>query len=254
MAQTFVKQERQAEEPPAGTPSASRPFAWRRWLLLPLLAMGLLLIFPPEPLDFALSRLFWQPGEGFPLRRDFWLQDVLHDGVRFVAVGFAVLLLLLLTGSLLHLRLSLRLKPWRRHLAYLVVAITAASALMPPLKAATRMHCPRELTEFDGRETYVPLTAPAVAHHKSGRCWPGGHAATAFSLLALFFALRDNRPRLARRALYAVLAAGAVLSAAQIMRGEHFLSHNVWTLLIDWTICLLLYRLLLYRPGVGVTR
>lgn len=249
MAQTPVPQARHAAEPTAGTPSASRPFAWRRWLLLPLLAMALLLILPPEPLDFAVSRLFWQAGEGFPLRRDFWLQNVLHDGVRFVAVGFAVLFLSLLIGGVLHPRLRPRLKPWRRHLTYLVIAIAAASALMPPLKAATRMHCPRELTEFGGRETYVPLTAPAVAHHKDGRCWPGGHAATAFSLLALFFALRDKRPRLARRILYAVLTAGTVLSAAQIIRGEHFLSHNVWTLLIDWTICLLLYRVLLYRPA-----
>lgn len=232
---------------PAGTPPASRPFAWRRWLLLPLLAMGWLLVLPPETLDFAFSRLFWQPGVGFPLHHDFWLEDVLHDGVRMMAVGFAVLLLLLLVGSFLHRRG----RPWRRHLAYLAVAIAAASALMPPLKAATRMHCPRQLTEFGGAETFVPLTAPASMHHKAGRCWPGGHAATAFSLFALFFALRDSRPRLARRVLCAVLAVGTLLSAAQIMRGEHFLSHNLWTLLIDWVVCLLLYRVLLYRPARG---
>jgi membrane-associated PAP2 superfamily phosphatase len=32
-----------------------------------------------------------------------------------------------------------------------------------------------------------------------------------------------------------------------MMQGAHFLSHNLWTLLFDWTICLLCYRWVLYR-------
>jgi len=32
------------------------------------------------------------------------------------------------------------------------------------------------------------------------------------------------------------------------MQGAHFLSHSLWTLLLDWVICVLAYRLLLYRP------
>ncbi|MNY79341.1 hypothetical protein D3C86_2199390 [compost metagenome] len=31
------------------------------------------------------------------------------------------------------------------------------------------------------------------------------------------------------------------------MQGAHFLSHNVWTALFDWLICLGCYRMLLYR-------
>ena len=31
------------------------------------------------------------------------------------------------------------------------------------------------------------------------------------------------------------------------MQGAHFFSHNLWTLLFDWTICLACYRLVLYR-------
>jgi membrane-associated PAP2 superfamily phosphatase len=34
-----------------------------------------------------------------------------------------------------------------------------------------------------------------------------------------------------------------------MMQGAHFLTHNLWTLLFDWTICVLCYRWVLYeRP------
>ena len=169
---------------------------------------------------------------------------MLHDGVRQVAALGAVGLLLCLAGSFLHPGA----RAWRRPLLYLVLAIALSTASMPFFKSATKVYCPQQLEEFGGVQPYVPLLAPVAAPHDTGRCWPGGHAATAFSLFALYFVLRDRRPRQARWVLRAVLAGGAVLSAAQIMRGEHFFSHNLWTMLIDWTICLLLYRLLLYRP------
>jgi membrane-associated PAP2 superfamily phosphatase len=35
-----------------------------------------------------------------------------------------------------------------------------------------------------------------------------------------------------------------------MMQGAHFLSHNLWTLLIDWTICLSCYRWILYRRAI----
>lgn len=39
------------------------------------------------------------------------------------------------------------------------------------------------------------------------------------------------------------------MSLGRVMQGAHFLSHNLWTLLFDWTICLACYRLVLYRPA-----
>lgn len=80
---------------------------------------------------------------------------------------------------------------------------------------------------------------------------PGGHASSGFSLLALFFLLRDKRPRSARAALLFALGLGAAFSLGRMMQGAHFLSHNLWTLLLDWTICLLCYRWILYRAPLA---
>ncbi|WP_336347235.1 phosphatase PAP2 family protein [Pseudomonas monsensis] len=89
------------------------------------------------------------------------------------------------------------------------------------------------------------LCAPPVA-----RCWPGGHAATGFTLVALFFVLRDRRPRLARQAFIFAFALGSVFSISRMMQGAHFFSHSVWTAIFCWLICLGSYYWVLYRPTV----
>lgn len=224
----------------------SRPLNFPIALGLPLALMLALLLVEPNGLDFAVERLFYSPGLGFVGRHSFWLEDVLHDRAKQAVYLIWAAAVWALAGSFF----SARWYPWRRNLVYLLLALAASTAIVAPLKAATGMHCPWSLTQFGGQETFKALLAHNPPGHKAGRCWPGGHASAGFSLLALFFALRDQHFRAARWALWAALGLGSLFSLGRMAQGAHFLSHNLWTLLIDWTICLLLYRLLLYRkPG-----
>jgi membrane-associated PAP2 superfamily phosphatase len=45
------------------------------------------------------------------------------------------------------------------------------------------------------------------------------------------------------------LGLGGVFGLAQQLRGAHFLSHDVWTLMICWLIALALYLPMLGRGG-----
>ncbi|ELN4741044.1 phosphatase PAP2 family protein [Escherichia coli] len=98
-----------------------------------------------------------------------------------------------------------------------------------------------------------PVRSDSVAHEpvtqKFGHPrWPGGHAAAGFALFALFFALRDRRPNVAHVALIAATSLGTLFSLVRMAQGAHFFSHNLWTALLCWLICLTLYDLMLYRP------
>lgn len=212
-------------------PTDSRPMDFRLAVGIPLVLMTALLMFDPSGVDFALARLFYEPGQGFIGRNSFWLEDILHDRAKQAVI---LLGLLAIIGWLLSL-LPTRLRSWRRQLGYLVLALGLATSIVTPLKAVTGVHCPWSLSEFGGAETFTPLLAG------------GGHASAGFSLIALFFALRDRHPRSARVALAVALGLGAVFSLGRMMQGAHFLSHNLWTLLFDWLICVLCYRLILYR-------
>jgi membrane-associated PAP2 superfamily phosphatase len=225
----------------------SRYFDFRLGLGIPLLLMALLLLLDPSGLDFAIERLFYTPGQGFIGKHSFWLEDILHDRAKQLVIVFGVLAIIGFVISLLPTRLSV----WRRSLGFLVLALAVSTSIVTPLKALTAVHCPWSLSEFGGTETFTPLLSKRAATESPGRCWPGGHASSGFSLLALFFLLRDKRPRSARVALVFALGLGAVFSLGRMMQGAHFLSHNLWTLLFDWMICLLCYRWVLYRAPLA---
>ncbi|MCF5460092.1 phosphatase PAP2 family protein, partial [Pseudomonas syringae] len=141
-----------------------------------------------------------------------------------------------------------RLIPWRRELGCLVLSMALSTAFVTPVKVVTSVQCPWSLKEFGGQETYSELLSPRPATDKPGRCWPGGHAATGFTLFALFFALRDRRPRMAKMGLALAFGLGTVFSVGRMLQGAHFFSHNIWTAVFCWLICLGVYYFVLYRP------
>ena len=223
----------------------SRPFNFKLALGLPLLAALVLLASDPTTIDFYLAGLFYSPESGFIGRNNYYLETLLHDRAKQIVIAFGIVLLATFLLSLL----PTRLRKWRRSLCYLVVAIAVCTGVVSPLKAVTAVHCPWSLTEFGGQEIYSPLLQPRAPTQKPGRCWPGGHATTGFSLLALFFALRDRHPNTGRLALLVALCLGSLFSLGRMIQGAHFLSHNLWTLMFDWLICLIGYRLILYRTA-----
>ena len=197
------------------------------WLAAALLLA--LLAWDASGLDMVLAR--WAGGpSGFPLRENWLLTDVLHDGAKYLAWAFTLLLCLGVTwpvGPLARLPFSRRLQ--------LPMGAMLASVLITSLKAANGTSCPWELSDFGG-----------IAHHLShwsgwlgrdgggGRCFPAGHATTGFAFVGGYFALRTTSPRLARTWLAVAVLAGFMLGGAQQLRGAHFMSHTLWTGWICW--------------------
>ncbi|MDH0570173.1 phosphatase PAP2 family protein [Pseudomonas fulva] len=194
--------------------------------------------------DMDIANLFFDTATGqFIGRHSYLLENILHDRVKQGVIVLGVLALAVFAASFLVKGLY----SWRRELGCLVLALGVSTAFVTPLKKLTQVQCPWSLTQFGGSETYSKLLEPRPATDKPGLCWPGGHATTGFCLFALFFALRDRKPRLARVAFAAALIAGTVLSVGRMMQGAHFLSHNVWTAVFCWLIGLGAYYLVLYR-------
>ncbi len=224
-------------------PITSRPFNFFLALGVPLALMVLLLTFDPGNIDLRIEHLFYSPDAGFVGKRFWWFEDVLHDGAK---QGVIVIAVTAITGFMLSF-FPTRFAIWRRQLGYVVLAMAMSTSIVMPLKNLTQVHCPWSLTEFGGTETHSPLLGPRAPTSKPGKCWPGGHASGGFSLLAFYFVFRDRRQRWARLALLGALGLGIVFSLGRTMQGAHFISHNVWTFLIDWVICVVTYRLVLYR-------
>jgi len=231
-------------------PATSRPL--NLWVALGIPAMTALILILLEltSLDMDLARLMYDPVAGqFIGRHSYFLEDILHDRAKQAVIVVGL-------GAIVAFAASFfwqRLKNWRRELGCLVMAMALSTSFVTPLKAVTAVQCPWSLQEFGGKETYSELLSPRPATDKPGRCWPGGHAATGFTLFALFFALRDRRPRLARAALLFAFGLGTLFSVGRMLQGAHFFSHNVWTAVFCWLISLGCYYGILYRKPVTVT-
>ena len=214
---------------------------------IPLFMMVLLALFEPSQLDLWLADLMYQPGVGFIGAKSFFLEDILHDRVKEAVIGIAMILF---SGLLASFIFPSKIKIERRRWCYVVISMVIASSLITPLKKLTEVQCPWSLSRYGGVETYTSvMDKRATPVEKAGQCWPGGHASSGFTLFALFFALRDIRPRAAKIALAVAIGLGITLSLSRMLQGAHFLTHNVWTALIDWVVCTTLYRLMLYRPA-----
>jgi membrane-associated PAP2 superfamily phosphatase len=176
--------------------------------------------------------------------RDSWLTStVLHNGGRWL--GFCVLAALLLVGIWRPLPQARGML--RRLRLWWLLATVSCLLLIPLVKSRSLISCPWDLAEFGGvahTVSHWSLQAWAGAGDGGpGRCFPSGHASTAFSFFAGAFALRAHSPRAAAVWLGGVLVLGAVFGVAQLMRGAHYPSHTLWTAWLCWALTAVLWHL-----------
>lgn len=218
------------------------------WLLLPLWCLTLLILFPPQTLDIAISGLFFDT-QGWPLKNDFFFNVVLYKSSKIIPIGAALASVYVLVKNLIANRRGLQPDSyWIYRPLYIIIAMLACVLVVWWLKASTGVYCSWSVSYFSGDHALREPTWSWV--FQDGRCWPSGHSGTGFCLLALFFALRDKYPQLARKTLVAVLLLGTICSLTRIVQGAHFLSHTLATALIDWIICAGLYVLCFDRQNI----
>lgn len=210
------------------------------FLLFPLLQTG--------GLDEWLSSQFYSRElAAFPLQNNFWTRDVLHHGGRSVMLGVLALIALL---WLLAFRVA-KLKPWKRDLGYLLLAILISVLLVNVGKRISNVDCPWDLEPFGGTRPHISLFAAKPADIPPGRCFPGGHSSGGFALFALYFVARRRKWKYPALSLAPGLLIGGTFSVAQWMRGAHFPSHDLTTAWLCWIIALLCSQLLfgMARPN-----
>jgi membrane-associated PAP2 superfamily phosphatase len=124
----------------------------------------------------------------------------------------------------------------RRDFFYMIVAFAISTAVIHYFKSHTSVYCPVETTLYGGTqlhslwfENFEPWTRPGA-----GRCWPGGHASSAFSLFVLYFIARRYRWRWSRVVFWGVVVLGMVYGTTRVLQGWHFMSHTLWAGLFVW--------------------
>jgi membrane-associated PAP2 superfamily phosphatase len=192
-------------------------------------------------IDERLSGYFFDSSSAEFFARNSTALEVLGHRFAKSAVAAVWLTLLATAGAV---RFIPRLSIHQGLLWTTLAAMALGPTIVVVLKEINSIHCPWDLKRFGGYAEPVRLWF--VARTYAARCFPGGHAAGGFSLIALAFAARAaGNSRWYGRGLIATIAAGNLFSLVRIAQGAHFLSHNLWSAAIDWCAAALVFTVFL---------
>ncbi len=204
---------------------------------------GLLFITFPQIDIFASAQFAAPDGQGFPLAQRAGLRflNELVPALAWMAAGFIVTGLLV-TGLGKRSFLTLKLRQmWFLALSFGVGPGLFANTLLKDNWGRAR---PRDVTQFGGALDFSPplLFSDQCASNCS---FVSGDASLAFTFLALALIIPKRR----FLAVNAALLFGAVISAARLIQGAHFLSDVLFAGLFMTLIVISLHKAIIEWPG-----
>jgi membrane-associated PAP2 superfamily phosphatase len=218
-----------------------------------LILVGVIAVFETTNLDLVLQDGFfdftasrWWMDASDPLWR-----ALCYTGPKAAIIGLALALLALAAGPA---RWRTQLRMARRDLIVALLTLASVPALVGLGKSSTNVFCPSELRRYGGDVRYVKLGErfpPDDTPARRGRGFPAGHASGGFALVGLMWLRRTRAWR--RGILLLAMGAGWWMGGYQMLRGAHFLSHTVTTMLMAWIIVLTWRRVLTPAGAATVT-
>ena len=205
--------------------------------LYSVLALLCVLAWDYSGLDYPVMQVLGN-AQGFALKTNWWLEELLHTQARQLAGVVLIALILMVWWP----------RGWFRDLSRLqriemVLGILWGLLCISSLKRISLTSCPWDMKDFGGTAIYVSHWRWGVGDGGDGHCFPGGHASSALAFLALCLPWLTHATQAARRRgrvlLVWVLVLGFILGMTQTVRGAHYPSHTLWTGLICWAVAVL---------------
>lgn len=214
------------------------PFFYKKqWLVLFLSALILWLLFDYTSLDMWLSTPYYDfKNQIWPYKYSKIVLFIYHNSKTLIYFYSGTLFILFLLSFWQTL-----LAPYRRTFLFLILCIAVIPLEIGILKAVFFKSRPDQVFEFGGTMPHVDLFHFLWNEHDATN-WPGGHASGGAALLSLYFPLRQRSAKWGYFAIAFALFYWFVMSWTQVMRGQHFMSHNLWTLWFAWLTILLIHQ------------
>lgn len=229
-----------------------RPTGLDRTLWPAVLALlGVIVLFEFTELDLWLQDHFYDASAGR------WIVDardpvgrlVFYNGPKALIIPTAVAVLILAAGPA---RWRDRLRFARRDLWVALLTLVTVPALAGLGKNVSNTFCPSEIRRYGGDVPYVKLCEPYPDNdrpERRGHCFPAGHASGGFALLGLLWLRRTRAWRFGGLALG--LGTGWWMGGYQMLKGAHYLSHTLVTMLVAWIVMLAWRRVVRPAPDAS---
>lgn len=187
-------------------------------------------------IDLSLIQPYIDQSGAFYLRSNWALAKLNHNAVKYVLI---LVYFTLLMQWIKAYRKRLYQQCWE--FGYFFVMAMCCTILIGFLKSHAAHACPWDMVIASQNTWRWDFNAT------EGHCFPGGHASTGFALLVGYFVYRHAHVKRAYFFLSAAMILGFAMGWAQMMRGAHFLSHNLWTAWIIWCLNVIGYALFSHK-------
>lgn len=200
-----------------------------------IVSFCLLLIFFPigGTLDLQLIHPWLNASGQFILRNNWYLAELSHHYIKNLLITIYLSFFILWLGSFKFKKLN----AFGWSYGYFFSLVVLSTTMIGLLKSQSAHACPWNITLPSSQGFFWDFSAT------QGHCFPGGHAATGFALMTGYFVFRLADKKRAYFFLITGSILGFALGWAQMMRGAHFLSHNLWTAWIIWLVNVVFYLL-----------
>ncbi|WP_126454218.1 phosphatase PAP2 family protein [Sulfuriflexus mobilis] len=214
------------------------------YLLVPVFVLLIAIAAQYSGFDLWLEHFFYNTEtHSWPYKSLFFTRVVLHTWAKYLVVGFALLNLAAIVAALF----VERLRPYLKYLVYIFIAAVSGPLLVGFLKDTTHIYVPWDLSIFGGDKPHVRLFDSVVRNAPVGHGFPGGHSSGGFAYLSLYFILLMQNKSYKYYGLLVPIALGGIFALDQEIRGAHFLSHDLLSFVICWSLALL--WAILFFPG-----
>nr|VFJ56369.1 MAG: Membrane-associated enzyme, PAP2 (acid phosphatase) superfamily [Candidatus Kentron sp. DK] len=205
---------------------------------VPMLAISALLLLIAVVLQYSgpdiawISQFFDPAHHAWPYKEHWFFKGVIHTGGRWLYWSTVVLALAAWIAG--YFRQGLR--QYRKHFLYFLIAALAGPAIVLVAKDLTHLYTPWDLQLFGGAQPYIRLFDPVPDGARVGHAFPAGHASLGYAFFSLYFVAAGIglSPRLRWAGFLAGLGLGLAFGLGQQIRGAHFPSHDLFSLVICW--------------------
>jgi len=200
-------------------------------LLLPFCIAVFAVFSEYSGLDVAIERPFYDAGtHSWPLKSHFITSGMLHKGGQNLVAGIIAVVFIVLVLSFF----VKRLRRCRKGAAYLLFGSLVSPGIVFLIKSCTHIYTPGSLALFGGDKPHIRLFDSVPPGLPIGHGFPGAHSSGGFAFLSLYFLFSFYRPQYRRLGMAFGLGLGTIFAVTQELRGEHFLSHDLFSLVICW--------------------
>ena len=187
--------------------------------------------------DLFFSDLFFNPNQN-----QFLLQGankslgiILHDYPKYLSILFAISIWIALVTSVLFKKNFYQNWFTTRDLLF----ISIASILIPFAiwwsRELSAMHCPRELIIYGGESLYLRILDSIPMNWSNGQCSPSAHASSFIWILSILIV-----KKMKTQAWFFTYLLILTLSSVQVLRGAHFVTHIIYSIIIGQFILTIL--------------